>query len=323
MNQVKTIGVLTSGGDAPGMNAAIRAVVRAGIGKGMRVLGIRRGYNGLINGDMVEMNLRSVSDILQKGGTVLYTARCLEFKEEAGVEKARQTCVEAGLDGVVVIGGDGSFRGARDLSLRGIPCVGIPGTIDNDIASSDYTIGYDTAMNTVVQNVDRLRDTSQSHDRCSVVEVMGRGAGHIAVNTGLACGAIAILIPEIPFDVDRDIVANIKASQKTGKQHFIVMVAEGVGHSHELAKEIEEKTGVESRATVLGHIQRGGSPTLRDRVVASEMGYYAVELLEKGIGNRVVVTKDGKVTDYDILEALSMKKSVDMNLLKIAQDIAL
>ncbi|HAG56536.1 MAG: 6-phosphofructokinase [Oscillospiraceae bacterium] len=323
MNQVKTIGVLTSGGDAPGMNAAIRAVVRAGIGKGMRVLGIRRGYNGLINGDMVEMNLRSVSDILQKGGTVLYTARCLEFKEEAGVEKARQTCVEAGLDGVVVIGGDGSFRGARDLSLRGIPCVGIPGTIDNDIASSDYTIGYDTAMNTVVQNVDRLRDTSQSHDRCSVVEVMGRGAGHIAVNTGLACGAIAILIPEIPFDVDRDIVAKIKASQKTGKQHFIVMVAEGVGHSHELAKEIEEKTGVESRATVLGHIQRGGSPTLRDRVVASEMGYYAVELLEKGIGNRVVVTKDGKVTDYDILEALSMKKSVDMNLLKIAQDIAL
>ena len=323
MNQVKTIGVLTSGGDAPGMNAAIRAVVRAGIGKGMRVLGIRRGYNGLINGDMIEMNLRSVSDILQKGGTILYTARCLEFKEEYGIEKAKQTCVETGLDGVVVIGGDGSFRGARDLSLRGIPCVGIPGTIDNDIASSDYTIGYDTAMNTVVQNVDRLRDTSQSHDRCSVVEVMGRGAGHIAVNTGLACGAIAILIPEIPFDVDRDIVAKIKASQKTGKQHFIVMVAEGVGHSHELAKEIEEKTGVESRATVLGHIQRGGSPTLRDRVVASEMGYYAVELLEKGIGNRVVVTKDGKVTDYDILEALSMKKSVDMNLLKIAQDIAL
>ena len=323
MNQVKTIGVLTSGGDAPGMNAAIRAVVRAGIGKGMRVLGIRRGYNGLINGDMIEMNLRSVSDILQKGGTILYTARCLEFKEEAGIEKAKQTCVETGLDGVVVIGGDGSFRGARDLSLRGIPCVGIPGTIDNDIASSDYTIGYDTAMNTVVQNVDRLRDTSQSHDRCSVVEVMGRGAGHIAVNTGLACGAIAILIAEIPFDVDRDIVAKIKASQKTGKQHFIVMVAEGVGHSHELAKEIEEKTGVESRATVLGHIQRGGSPTLRDRVVASEMGYYAVELLEKGIGNRVVVTKDGKVTDYDILEALSMKKSVDMNLLKIAQDIAL
>ena len=319
MKQVKTIGVLTSGGDAPGMNAAIRAVVRAGIGKGMRVLGIRRGYNGLINGDMVEMNLRSVSDILQKGGTILYTARCLEFKEESGIERAKQTCVETGLDGVVVIGGDGSFRGARDLSLRGIPCVGIPGTIDNDISSSDYTIGYDTAMNTVVQNVDRLRDTSQSHDRCSVVEVMGRNAGHIAVNTGLACGAIAILIPEIPLDI----VAKIKASQKTGKQHFIVMVAEGVGHSHELAKEIEEKTGVESRATVLGHIQRGGSPTLRDRVVASEMGYYAVELLEKGIGNRVVVTKDGKVTDYDILEALSMKKSVDMNLLKIAQDIAL
>ena len=192
MSEVKTIGVLTSGGDAPGMNAAIRAVVRAGIGKGMRVLGIRRGYNGLINGDMVEMNLRSVSDIMQKGGTVLYTARCLEFKEKAGVEKAKQTCINMGLDGLVVIGGDGSFRGARDLSLLGIPCVGIPGTIDNDIASSDYTIGYDTCMNTVVQNVDRLRDTSQSHDRCSVVEVMGRNAGHIAVNAGLACGAIAI-----------------------------------------------------------------------------------------------------------------------------------
>jgi len=323
MSEVKTIGVLTSGGDAPGMNAAIRAVVRAGIGKGMRVLGIRRGYNGLINGDMVEMNLRSVSDIMQKGGTVLYTARCLEFKEKAGVEKAKQTCINTGLDGLVVIGGDGSFRGARDLSLLGIPCVGIPGTIDNDIASSDYTIGYDTCMNTVVQNVDRLRDTSQSHDRCSVVEVMGRNAGHIAVNAGLACGAIAILIPEIPYDVDKDIVEKIKASQKTGKQHFIVMVAEGIGHSEELAKEIEAKTGVESRATVLGHIQRGGSPTLRDRVMASHMGSYAVDLLEKGIGNRVVASKGGEIVDYDILEALNMKKTVDMDLLRIAQDIAL
>lgn len=323
MNQVKTIGVLTSGGDAPGMNAAIRAVVRAGIGKGMRVLGIRRGYNGLINGDMIEMNLRSVSDILQKGGTVLYTARCLEFKEEAGIEKAKQTCVESGLDGVVVIGGDGSFRGARDLSLRGIPCVGIPGTIDNDIASSDYTIGYDTAMNTVVQNVDRLRDTSQSHDRCSVVEVMGRGAGHIAVNTGLACGAIAILIPEIPFDVDRDIVAKIKASQKTGKQHFIVMVAEGVGHSHELAKEIEEKTGVESRATVLGHIQRGGSPTLRDRVVASRMGFHAVELLHNGASNRVVALKGEQVVDFDITEALNMPRIFDENLYRVSARLSI
>lgn len=320
---MKRIGLLTSGGDAPGMNAAIRAVVRTAIYFGMEVYGIERGYAGLIEDKMMPMEMRSVSDIVQRGGTKLRTARCLEMLTVDGQKQAVATLERRGIEGLVVIGGDGSFRGARDLSLRGIPCVGIPGTIDNDIASSDYTIGYDTAMNTVVQNVDRLRDTSQSHDRCSVVEVMGRGAGHIAVNTGLACGAIAILIPEIPFDVDRDIVAKIKASQKTGKQHFIVMVAEGVGHSHELAKEIEEKTGVESRATVLGHIQRGGSPTLRDRVVASEMGYYAVELLEKGIGNRVVVTKDGKVTDYDILEALSMKKSVDMNLLKIAQDIAL
>ena len=320
---MKRIGVLTSGGDAPGMNACIRAVVRTAKYFGMEIYGIRQGYAGLINDDMVAMEMRSVSDIVQRGGTMLRTARCVEMYTPEGQKQAAKTLNDRGIEGLVVIGGDGSFRGARDLSLRGIPCVGIPGTIDNDISSSDYTIGYDTAMNTVVQNVDRLRDTSQSHDRCSVVEVMGRNAGHIAVNTGLACGAIAILIPEIPFDVDRDIVAKIKASQKTGKQHFIVMVAEGVGHSHELAKEIEEKTGVESRATVLGHIQRGGSPTLRDRVVASEMGYYAVELLEKGIGNRVVVTKDGKVTDYDILEALSMKKSVDMNLLKIAQDIAL
>lgn len=243
---VKRIAVLTSGGDAPGMNAAIRAVARTAMNRGIEVFGVYRGYNGLINGDMVQMNLRSVSDIIHRGGTMLYTARSPEFRTEEGMQKAIKTCREAEIEGVVVIGGDGSFRGARDLSLRGIPCVGIPGTIDNDISSSDYTIGYDTAMNTVVQNVDRLRDTSQSHDRCSVVEVMGRNAGHIAVNTGLACGAIAILIPEIPFDVDRDIVAKIKASQKTGKQHFIVMVAEGVGHSHELAKEIEEKTGVES-----------------------------------------------------------------------------
>ena len=320
---VKRIGVLTSGGDAPGMNPCVRAVVRTALYRGLECYGIRRGWNGLITGDIVRLDEKSVSHTINRGGTILYTARSQEFMTEEGQRRAVSTCKFLGLDSIIAIGGDGTFRGAQALSKYGINVIGIPGTIDNDISSSDYTIGYDTAMNTVVQNVDRLRDTSQSHDRCSVVEVMGRNAGHIAVNTGLACGAIAILIPEIPFDVDRDIVAKIKASQKTGKQHFIVMVAEGVGHSHELAKEIEEKTGVESRATVLGHIQRGGSPTLRDRVVASEMGYYAVELLEKGIGNRVVVTKDGKVTDYDILEALSMKKSVDMNLLKIAQDIAL
>lgn len=323
MDQKKTIGVLTSGGDSPGMNAAIRAVVRCAVANDMRVLGIRRGFNGLINGDMVELNLRSVSDIIQKGGTILYTARCLEFKEEAGLQRGKQVAAEAGLEGIVVIGGDGSFRGARDLSLRGVPCVGIPGTIDNDIASSDYTIGYDTALNTVVQNVDRLRDTSQSHDRCSVVEVMGRGAGHIALNAGLACGAVAILVPELAFDMDKDVVAKIKQSQKMGKNHFVVMVAEGIGRSHEIAAEIEEKTGVETRATILGHIQRGGSPTVRDRVVASQMGCYAVDLLKKGIGNRVVVTKNNEIIDYDILEALGMKKSIDMELLKIAGQVAL
>ena len=321
--EVKRIGVLTSGGDAPGMNAAIRAVVRTAINRGFEVIGIKQGYSGLINGNMEKMTLRSVSDIMQHGGTMLYTARCLEFKEQAGILKARDVCVENNIRGIVVIGGDGSFRGARDLSIAGIPCVGVPGTIDNDISSSEYTIGYDTAMNTVVECVDKLRDTSLSHARCSVVEVMGRHAGHIALNAGIACGATAILVPEIEYDVDRDIVAKMKKALETGKHHFIIVVAEGVGHVEELAKEIEAKTGVESRATVIGHIQRGGSPSLRDRVLASVMGNYAVDLLEKGIGNRVVVMKDNKVVDYDILEALNMKKTIDMDLMRIANEISI
>ncbi len=318
----KSIGILTSGGDAPGMNAAVRAVARAAIRKGMKVYGIRRGYNGLINGDMYEMNERSVSDIIQRGGTVLYTARCTEFRYEEGILKGKQRCIDAGLDGIVVIGGDGSFRGAADLSAVGIPCVGLPGTIDNDINCTEYTIGYDTAMNTAMEMVDKIRDTAQSHDRCSVVEVMGRNAGYIAVNTGVACGATAIITTEVVYNID-DIVKKILDTRKTGKQHFIIVVSEGVGNSEQIAKEIEEKTGIESRATILGHVQRGGSPTVRDRVVATEMGYYAVELLEKGIGNRVVGMQNGRILDFDIQEALSMKKPFDKELYDIADAISI
>ena len=318
----KTIGILTSGGDAPGMNAAVRAVTRAALSKGIKVIGIRRGYNGLINGDMFEMNARSVSDTIQRGGTILYTARCAEFREMPGVLKAKDKCVEAGLDGIVVIGGDGSFRGAADLSKCGIPCVGLPGTIDNDIACTDYTIGYDTAMNTAMEMVDKIRDTAQSHDRCSVVEVMGRNAGFIAVNTGIACGATAIITTEVPYNLD-EIIEKIKKTQKTGKQHFIVVVSEGIGNSVEIARTIEKATGIESRATILGHVQRGGSPTVRDRVVATQMGYYAVELLEKGIGNRVVGMQNNKILDFDIQEALSMKKPFENDLYKIADEISI
>ncbi|MFR8011147.1 MAG: 6-phosphofructokinase [Clostridia bacterium] len=320
---MKTIGVLTSGGDAPGMNAAIRAVVRTGCENGLRVLGIRRGYSGLISGDMFEMNLRSVSDIIHRGGTMLYTARCPEFKTQEGVQKAVDVCKEVGLDGIVVIGGDGSFRGARDLSLAGIPCVALPGTIDNDIACTDYTIGYDTAMNTIVEMVDRIRDTTESHDRCSVVEVMGHTAGYLALNAGIAVGATSILVPEMHYDIEEDVIGRMFRTQKTGKKHFIIIVAEGIGGVVDMAKLIEEKTGVESRATVLGHVQRGGSPTVRDRVLASEMGHYAVQLLMKDIGNRVVAYKKDAIVDYDIYEALNMKKEFDMDLYRIAHEISI
>lgn len=316
----KKIGVLTSGGDAPGMNAAVRAVTRTAILKGFDVVGIRRGYNGLLHGDMIPLDVQAVSDIIQRGGTMIYTARCPEFKEWENVVKAKDICVEQGMAGIVVIGGDGSFRGAADLSKAGIPCVGLPGTIDNDIQCSEYTIGYDTAMNTVVEMIDKLRDTSHSHERCAVVEVMGRNAGHIAVNTGLACGATAVLVPEVEYDIDK-VIARIKEVRAAGKMQFIVVVAEGIGGTEELAKRIQAETGIESRATVLGHVQRGGAPTVRDRVVASEMGYYAVELLEKGIGNRVVGVKDGKVYDVDIQEALAMKKPFDERLYKICNEI--
>ena len=318
---MKKIGVLTSGGDAPGMNAVIRAVTRAAIAKGMEVVGVRRGYNGLINGDIIPLDARSVSDIIQRGGTMLYTARCAEFRYEEGLQKAKKTCEENGIEGLVVVGGDGSFRGAADLSARGILSIGVPGTIDNDISMTEYTIGYDTAMNTVVEMVDKLRDTAQSHDRCSVVEVMGRNAGYIALNAGIACGATYIITKEEPYTVN-DVISKIIKGQKSGKHHFIVIVAEGIGGSEQLAKEIEQATGVESRATILGHVQRGGSPTLRDRVEATRMGYYAVELLEQGIGNRVVGIKDSKIVDYDIQEALAMQKPYDEKLHHIAEQIA-
>lgn len=320
---MKSIAVLTSGGDAPGMNPAVRAVVRTACQRGIKVYGVDRGYTGLINGDIHEMNLRSVSDIITRGGTILYSARCPEFKTEEGLQKAVATCKKFGIDGMVIIGGDGSFRGARDLSLRGIPCIGLPGTIDNDISCTDYTIGYDTCLNTIVQMVDRIRDTSESHDRCTVVEVMGRGAGYLALEAGIAVGATSIIVPEVEYDIERDVIARIREFQKTGKKHFIVIVAEGVGGTAEIAKKIEAETGVESRATVLGHVQRGGSPTARDRIMASQMGSRAVDLLTQGIGNRVVGIKDNKIVDFDIFEALKMTKTIDMKDYELAHEISI
>ncbi len=319
---MKKIGVLTSGGDAPGMNAAIRAAVRTAISLGMEVKGIIRGYNGLIDGELVDLDARSVSDVINRGGTMLYTARSPRFKEEEGILAAVETCKKEGIEGLVVIGGDGSFRGARDLSEHGVPCVGVPGTIDNDISSTEYTIGFDTAMNTAMEMVDKLRDTSQSHDRCSVVEVMGRHAGHIALQTGIAVGATAILVPEVEVNLD-EVVDKIKRTQATGKQNFIVVVAEGVGNSDGIAKYIEEKTGVEARVSILGHVQRGGTPTVRDRLRATQMANAAVHLLSKGIGNRVVAYKDNKIVDYDIFEALNMKKEFDFETYRVANETSI
>lgn len=305
----KKIGVLTSGGDAPGMNAAVRAVTRSALSKGMEVIGIKRGYVGLLNREYIEMTSRTVSGIIQRGGTCLYTARCPEFRNMDGVLKGKAVCEELGLDGLVVIGGDGSFRGAGDLSSVGIPCVGIPGTIDNDIQCTEYTIGYDTAMNTCIDMIDRLRDTTQSHDRCSVVEVMGRRAGYIALNVAIAVGAEAVITLEREYSLDEIAARMIKTkTSKDDKHHFIIVVAEGVGQTDVIARELQEMTGIESRVTVLGHVQRGGSPTLRDRVLATEMGYHAVELLEQGIGNRIVGLKDGQVYDIDLQEGLAMNK---------------
>lgn len=320
---MKKIGVLTSGGDAPGMNAAVRAVTRSALSKGMEVVGIQRGYVGLLNREFVNMTARSVSGIIQRGGTCLFTARCPEFRNMEGVMKGKAVCEDVGLEGLVVIGGDGSFRGAGDLSSVGIPCIGIPGTIDNDIQCTEYTIGYDTAMNTAVEMIDKLRDTTQSHDRCSVVEVMGRRAGYIAVNVAIGAGAEAALTLERPYDLNEIAAKMLKTTnEKGGKHHFIIVVAEGVGQTENIAREIQEMTGIESRATILGHVQRGGAPTMRDRVVATEMGYHAVELLEQGIGNRIVGMKDGRIYDVDLQEGLAMKKPFDDHLYDILMETA-
>jgi len=320
---IKTIGVLTSGGDSPGMNAAVRAVVRTAIEKGMTVKGVMRGYTGLIENDIIDLNLRSVSDIIHRGGTILYTARCPEFKTEEGLQTAIANCKRNGIEGIVVIGGDGSYRGARDLSERGIPCVGIPGTIDNDISSTDYTIGFDTAVNTAMEMVDKLRDTAQSHDRCTVVEVMGRRAGYMALHTGIAVGATAVLVPEVNYDFQRDVVDRIKKTQLMGKKHFIVVVAEGVGDVDGIAEKISRSCNIEARATILGHVQRGGSPTVRDRVTASAMGHKAVDLLAEGIGNRVMCVVKDEIVNKDIFEALNEKKEYEYNLHAIADTISI
>lgn len=303
----RRIGILTSGGDAPGMNAVVRAVARAGLQRGMEVCGIRRGYVGLLGGDVFDMDERTVSGVIQRGGTFLYTARCPEFRDMEGVKKGYEMCKKLGLEGLVVVGGDGSFRGAGDLSSLGIPCIGVPGTIDNDIQCTEYTIGYDTAMNTAMEMIDKICDTTASHDRCSIVEVMGRKAGYIAVNVGIAVGAEAVITLEEPYDLN-EIAAKMMQAKKHGKTHFIIVVAEGVGQTDVIARTIQEMTGMESRATILGHVQRGGSPTVRDRVLATEMGYHAVELLDQGIGNRIVGLKDGRVYDIDLQEGLAMKK---------------
>ena len=308
--KVTTIGVLTSGGDAPGMNAAIRAVVRAGISSGLKVKGVRRGYAGLLEGDIIDMDTMSVTDIVQRGGTILFTSRCKEMMTPEGQQKAADICREHGIDGMVVIGGDGSFRGAQKLSANGINTIGIPGTIDLDIACTDYTIGFDTAINTAMEAIDKVRDTSTSHERCSIIEVMGRHAGYIALWCGIANGAEDILLPERYDGNEQMLINRIIDNRKRGKRHHIIINAEGIGHSASMAKRIEAATGIETRATILGYMQRGGAPTCKDRVYASIMGAKAVELLEKGKTNRVVAYKHGEFLDFDIQEALNMKKDI-------------
>ena len=307
---VKRIGVLTSGGDAPGMNAAVRAVVRTCLYHGIECYGIRRGWNGLIHGDVVKMDEKSVSRTINKGGTILYTARSKEFMTEEGQRKAVSTCKFLGLDSIIAIGGDGTFRGARALSKYGINVIGIPGTIDNDISCTNYCIGFDTAANTAIECIDKLRDTMQSHERCSVVEVMGRNAGYLAMYVGLAVGATAVLVPEKPIDFQQDVIEKLRNARLRGFTHYMIVVAEGAGQAHDIARQIKEAVDLDPRVTVLGHIQRGGSPTGRDRVNATKMGYLAVELLREGKNNRIVCTHGGEFTDVDIDEGLSMKKNM-------------
>ena len=320
--ELKTIGVLTSGGDAPGMNAAIRAVVRRGLSKGLKMKGILKGYDGLLNEEIIDMDARSVSDTLAKGGTILYTARCSAFRTEEGQNQAAEICRKHGIDGLVVIGGDGSFRGAGKLAALGVNTIGVPGTIDLDIACTDYTIGFDTAVNTAMEAIDKVRDTSTSHERCSIIEVMGRNAGYIALWCGIANGAEDILLPERYDGNEQALIDRIIENRKRGKKHNIIINAEGIGHSTSMARRIEAATGIETRATILGHMQRGGTPTCKDRVYASIMGARAAELLCEGKSNRLVAYKHGEFVDFDIQEALQMKKDISEEQFEIAKMLA-
>lgn len=322
-DRIRTIGVLTSGGDAPGMNAAIRAVVRTALSKGIKVRGIRRGYHGLLKEEIIDLSARDVSDTIQRGGTILQTARCQSMRTEEGQQKAAAICKKYGIDGLVVIGGDGSFAGAQKLANLGVNTIGLPGTIDLDIACTEYTIGFDTAVNTAMEAIDKVRDTSTSHERCSIIEVMGRDAGYMALWCGIANGAERILLPE-EKDYDEDaLIQDILENKKRGKKNYIIINAEGVGDSINMAKKIEEATGIETRATILGHMQRGGSPTCKDRVYASTMGAIAVELLCSGKSNRVVGYKNGSFVDYDIEEALAMKKEIPAHQYEISKILAI
>jgi len=321
MGEIKRIGVMTSGGDAPGMNAAVRAVVRAGIQAGFSVLGIERGFAGLLKGEIKELTTRRVSEILHTGGTFLMTARSNAFTTPEGLEKAVQVCKEYEIDAVIVIGGDGSFKGAVTLAKAGIPIIGIPGTIDNDVASTDYTIGFDTAINTALEAIDKIRDTSSSHERCSVIEVMGRQAGYIAYNVGVGSGAEIILIPEVPFDIQKDVYDVLIHARNVGKHHFIVVMAEGVGSAIHMAEQIEKATDITTRGTVLGYVQRGGRPTVQDRVMASRMGIAAINLLKEGKINRFVAYKHGEITDVDAFEGVEMKKTISPEMLEEAMKL--
>jgi len=323
MKKMKRIGVLTSGGDAPGMNAAVRAVVRTALDCGIECVGIRRGWQGLINSDFVVLDGTSVGHILSRGGTILYTARSKEFMTPEGRQKALNTCKMLGLDGIVAIGGDGTFRGALELSRLGIPVVGIPATIDNDVGCTNYTIGFDTACNTAIDCIDKLRDTMSSHERCSVVEVMGRNAGFLALYVGIAVGATAVLVPEKPLDFENDVVECIRNSRLAGNTHFMVVVAEGVGSAVDIAKDIKEAIGIDPRVTVLGHIQRGGSPNARDRETATRMGYYAVRAFAEGRGNVIIGTQEGGIVEMPIEEALQKKKHLQMDRYRIMEAMQL
>lgn len=322
-HKIRRIGILTSGGDAPGMNAAIRACVRTCLKNDVAAIGIRRGYQGLINADTVEMDARSVNGITDRGGTILYTARSEEFMTAEGLDRAVKTCKYMGIEGLICIGGDGTFRGAKTLADAGVKVVGVPATIDNDIGCSHYTIGFDTAANTAMLAIDKLSDTMQSHERVSVVEVMGRHAGHLAVYVGLAVGATSIIIPELPFDFERDVAEQIREGRVRGKHHHLIIVAEGVGRCDDISKRITEETGLEARTSILGYIQRGGSPSARDRVMASRMGHMAVEQLMKGNFNSIICYRDSRLLSVPIAEAMKMTKDLDAYMYRVAYDITI